>query len=85
MLYNGPAAVVGTCDLFIWHLYQCPAGEHGCHIGIIEEGVAAPARLPLSPAVVCCAMWRPRCSRQSNPRSHTHESAHLALYVHTKP
>ncbi len=85
VLCNGPVAVVGTCDLFIWNLCQCPAGEHGCHIGILEEGVAASARLPLSPAVVCCAMWRPRCSKQSNPRSHIHESAHLALYVHTKP
>lgn len=49
VLCHGPVAVVGTCDLFIWNLCQCPAGEHGCHIGILEEGVAAPACLSLPP------------------------------------
>lgn len=46
---------------------------------------AMSAGMDVSKAAVCCAMWRPRCSRRSNPHSHTHKSAHLAPCAHIKP
>lgn len=58
-------------------------GVCGCN-GARWRG-ALPTCPPGSPAAVCRTMWSPRCSRQNNPHSYTHESVHLAPHAHIKP
>lgn len=70
-------------NLSACHLQRCPVG--GCRCKRAHWRGALPTCPPASLTAVCRTMWSPRCSRQNNPHSYTHESVHLAPRAHIKP
>lgn len=72
-----------SSNLLICHLRRCPVGGYRCKRAHWRG--ALPACPPASLTAVCCTMWSPRCSRQNNPHSYTHESVHLAPHARIKP
>lgn len=70
-------------NLSVCHLRRCPVGGYRCKRAHWRG--ALPTCPPASLTTVCCTMWSPRCSRQNNPHSYTHESVHLAPHAHIKP
>lgn len=72
-----------SCNLSVCHLRRCPVGGYRCKR--THWRGTLPTSPPASLTAVCCTMWSPRCSRQNNPHSYTHESVHLAPHAHIKP
>lgn len=70
-------------NLSVCHLRRCPVGGYRCKRAHWRG--ALPTCPPASLTAVCCTMWSPRCSRQNNPHSYTHESVHLAPHARIKP